>query len=128
MLMAALQATGAELAEQRICIFGAGSAGCGIASLLLRALTEAGMLERHARERLFLVDIDGLLVETMPSLLTFQKRFAQSEADLAGWAIRSNNSLGLLETVVNARPTAPNGVSGQPGAFPQGTAERRDRE
>src|SRR3546814_2057764 len=75
------------------------------------------MSERHARERLFLVDIDGLLVETMPSLLPFQKQFAQSEADIAGWAIRSNNRTGLLETVVNARPTVLIGVSGQPGAF-----------
>src|SRR3546814_15314186 len=53
----------------------------------------------------------------MPSLLPFQKRFAQSEADIAGWAIRSNNRTGLLETVVNARPTVLIGVSGQPGAF-----------
>src|SRR3546814_14716267 len=91
MLMAALQATGAELAEQRICIFGAGSAGCGIASLLLRALTEAGMSERPARERLFLVDIDGLLVETLPSLLPFQTRFSPSEAEIAGGSIPFNN-------------------------------------
>ncbi len=35
-LLAAINVTGVPLAEQRIAIFGAGSAGCGIAKLLLR--------------------------------------------------------------------------------------------
>ena len=35
-LLSAIEVTGVPLTEQRIAIFGAGSAGCGIAGLLLR--------------------------------------------------------------------------------------------
>ena len=35
--------TGVPLTEQRIAIFGAGSAGCGIAGLLMAAMIEAGV-------------------------------------------------------------------------------------
>ena len=41
-LLAAINVTGVPLTEQRIAIFGAGSAGCGIAGLLLEAMVEAG--------------------------------------------------------------------------------------
>jgi malate dehydrogenase (oxaloacetate-decarboxylating) len=68
-LLAAVKVTGVPLTEQRIAMVGAGSAGCGIASLLLREMTEAGLGERDARRRLFAVDRDGLLVEGMAGLI-----------------------------------------------------------
>ena len=40
-LLAAVRVTGQPVSEQRIAIVGAGSAGCGIASLLLRVMVEA---------------------------------------------------------------------------------------
>src|SRR5271165_2346468 len=42
-LMAAVNVTGVPLTGQRIALLGAGSAGCGIAALVLRAMIEAGM-------------------------------------------------------------------------------------
>ena len=77
-LLAAVKVTGVPLTEQRIAMVGAGSAGCGIASLLLREMTEAGLGERDARRRLFAVDRDGLLVEGMAGLLDFQMPFVQA--------------------------------------------------
>ena len=41
----------ASLAEQRIALLGAGSAGCGIASLLLQAMIDDGTSEAEARRR-----------------------------------------------------------------------------
>src|SRR4029077_13200178 len=41
-LLSAIGVTGVPLAEQRIAIFGAGGAGCGIAGLLMAAVIEAG--------------------------------------------------------------------------------------
>src|SRR5580692_10279472 len=64
-LMAAITVTGVPLAEQRIVLVGAGSAGCGIAALLLQAMVEAGISEDKARTRFFAIDRYGLLVEGM---------------------------------------------------------------
>jgi malate dehydrogenase (oxaloacetate-decarboxylating) len=67
-LMAAINVTGIPLPAQRIAVLGGGSAGCGIAALLLRAMCEAGLGEAEARRRFFLIDRDGLLVEACRAL------------------------------------------------------------
>jgi malate dehydrogenase (oxaloacetate-decarboxylating) len=116
-LLAAIQVTGVAISDQKVCIFGAGSAGCGIASLLLRALTASGLPECEARRHIFMIDVKGLLLKGMPNLSPSQLPFAQSAADIAGWEIADDGSIGLLETVANARPNVLIGVSGQCGAF-----------
>src|ERR1700753_729638 len=60
-LLSAMNVTGEPLARQRIAVLGAGSAGTGICSLLLRAMVDAGAPEAEARSRFYLVDRDGLL-------------------------------------------------------------------
>jgi malate dehydrogenase (oxaloacetate-decarboxylating) len=116
-LLAALQVTGVPISDQKVCIFGAGSAGCGIANLLLCALTASGLSELEARRHIFMIDVEGLLLEGMPNLSASQRPFVQSAADTAGWVIADDGSIGLLETVANARPNVLIGVSGQRGAF-----------
>jgi malate dehydrogenase (oxaloacetate-decarboxylating) len=118
-LMAAVHVTGRPLAEQRIAVVGAGSAGCGIASLLHRAMVAQGVADGEARARFFLIDRDGLLVESMPGLLPFQRPFLQPRAAVADWQIDEAGRIGLLDVVRNARPSVLIGVSGQPGAFTQ---------
>ena len=76
-LLAAVKVTGVPLTEQRIAIVGAGSAGCGIAALLKRAMIDAGLSEAEARSRFYAVDRDGLLVEGMAGILDFQAPFVQ---------------------------------------------------
>src|SRR5437763_8543133 len=68
-LLAAVNVTGTPLRDQRIALLGAGSAGCGISALLLKAMIEDGLPEKEARRRFFLIDRDGLLVEGMPGIL-----------------------------------------------------------
>lgn len=116
-LLAAIQVTGVSLARQRIAIFGAGTAGCGIASLLLKAITDAGVPEAEARRQFFTVDRDGLLVEGMPDIQSFQLPFVQARAAVAGWKLHRPDRISLLDVVANAHPTTLIGVSGQPGTF-----------
>src|SRR5271165_4446370 len=54
-LLSAINVTGVKLTEQRIAFMGAGSAGCGIAALLLQAMIDAGASEAEARRRFFAV-------------------------------------------------------------------------
>jgi malate dehydrogenase (oxaloacetate-decarboxylating) len=94
-LLAALQTTGLSITDQNICIFGAGSAGCGIANLLLRTMIESGLPELDARRHIFMIDANGLLVEGMSDLSPTQLPFVVSQADVLGWAGISDGRIGL---------------------------------
>jgi len=114
-LLSAINVTGVPLAEQRIAIFGAGSAGCGIAKLLLAAMQAEGIDAADAARRFYLVDRDGLLIEGMNGLAEFQRPFLQPREAVASW--RTGEVISLMDVINNAKPTALIGVSGQPGAF-----------
>jgi malate dehydrogenase (oxaloacetate-decarboxylating) len=116
-LLAAIGVTGVPLTEQRIAIFGAGSAGCGIAGLLMAAMVEAGVDAKTAARRFFMIDQDGLLLEGMNAITTFQKTFVQDRSMVASWPLEQPGRVTLLDVVRNARPTTLIGVSGQPGSF-----------
>jgi malate dehydrogenase (oxaloacetate-decarboxylating) len=116
-LLAAVKVTGQPIRDQQIAIVGAGSAGIGIANLLLRVMIDAGLPEAEARRRFYAIDRDGLLVEDMPSVLDFQRPFAQSPAAVANWPRTRADTIGLADVVANAKPTVLIGVSGQPGIF-----------
>jgi malate dehydrogenase (oxaloacetate-decarboxylating) len=116
-LLAAVNVTGTPLRDQRIALLGAGSAGCGISALLLKAMIEDGLPEKEARRRFFLVDRDGLLVEGMPGILPFQEPFVQPRSVVADWRRDHPDRISLLDVARNARPTVLIGVSGQPGGF-----------
>ncbi len=116
-LLSAINVTGTPLNEQRIAVFGAGSAGTGICALLLRAMVDAGVPESEARSHFYLVDRDGLLVDTMTGLRPFQAPFVHKRVALASWTLASPDRIGLGDVVANARPTVLIGTSGQPHAF-----------
>jgi len=116
-LMAAVNVTGVPLTEQRIALLGAGSAGSGIAALLLRAMIEAGANEDEARRRFFAIDRFGLLVEGMADITPTQAPFVQKRDVAEGWKLVKQNEIGLQDVVLNAKPTVLIGVSGQAGAF-----------
>jgi len=116
-LLCAINVTGVPLTQQRIAVLGAGSAGCGIASLILKAMVEAGLAQSEAAKRFWMVDRDGLLVEGMADIASFQQPFLQDKSSTADWAIDHPDKIALLDVVRHAKPTVLIGVSGQPGAF-----------
>jgi malate dehydrogenase (oxaloacetate-decarboxylating) len=116
-LLAAINVTGVPLTEQRVALLGAGSAGCGIASLIRAAMRDAGLSEEEAGKRFFMVDRDGLLVEGMTGLASFQLPFLQAKEVTADWKLDHPDKTDLLDVVRNAKPTVLIGVSGQAGAF-----------
>ena len=116
-LLAAINVTGVPLTGQRIAVLGAGSAGCGIASLIRTAMIHAGLTEKEATRRFLMVDRDGLLVQGMADIAPFQQPFLQDKAATDGWTLDHPDKVGLLDVVRNAKPTVLIGVSGQAGAF-----------
>ncbi|MBV8602495.1 MAG: NAD-dependent malic enzyme [Candidatus Eremiobacteraeota bacterium] len=116
-ILTALRVTGARLRDQRIAIFGAGTAGCGIADLICGAMVSDGLSASEAQERFWPVDRDGLLIDGMPTLRDFQRPYVRKPGDVAGWQRENDGKITLADVVRNAHPTILIGTSGQTGAF-----------
>lgn len=127
-LLAAVNVTGVPLTLQRIAILGAGSAGCGIATLLRQAMIDAGAHPDEASNRFFLIDRDGLLVEGMPGITAAQTPFLQKRAATAGWKLETPGRISLYDVIANAAPSVLIGVSGQAGVFTEPVIRRMAKD
>ncbi len=120
-LLAAVNATGVPLREQTVAMFGSGSAGIGIANLLIDAMKEEGLSEAQARNRIYAFNRYGLLVEGGKGIRPEQEPLNRKREDVAGWkllpASAESGAISLLDVVRNAGITVLVGVSAQPGAF-----------
>lgn len=116
-LLAAIQASGTELSEQRIVMVGPGSAGCGIGVLIKQALMEAGLSESEARSRFYLVGRHGLLLDDSPYCKDFQAPLLQSPRSIEHWGVDAAAPIDLETVIHHFHPTILIGVSGQPGVF-----------
>ena len=115
-ILAACKARGNKLSHMKVVFVGAGSAGCGIAEMLIQQMIFEGLSEEQARARVFMVDRYGLLTCGMEGLLDFQEKLAQPQANISDWSISAQYA-SLLDVVVHSKPDILIGVSGQPGLF-----------
>jgi malate dehydrogenase (oxaloacetate-decarboxylating)(NADP+) len=116
-LTTALQIIDSPLTDQRILFLGAGSAGIGIANLIVSALQMKGLSQDAARSRISMFDINGLLEPSRTDLSDAQKVYAHKAAP-------SKDLAGTIETL---KPTALIGVSTKGGAFNQRVVEAMSR-
>jgi malate dehydrogenase (oxaloacetate-decarboxylating)(NADP+) len=108
-LITALQIRREVWATQRVLFFGAGSAGIGIANMIVSAMKEDGLGEDEARRHIALMDINGLIETGRTDLNTWQKPFAR----------HAQPTQSLLDVVRRFKPTILIGVSTIGGAFTQ---------
>jgi malate dehydrogenase (oxaloacetate-decarboxylating) len=117
-VLAAVRATGVKLPDHRIVIFGAGTAGIGIADQLTAALAAAGLTQAQARARFWAVDRHGLIVAGDARHTEDQLRYGRPAAEVAGWQCDElADSIGLAEVVRQVKPTVLIGTSARGGAF-----------
>lgn len=116
-LLAAVNITGVPLTEQRVVILGGGSAGCGIANLMIQAMVEAGMTREEAHKRFYLVGRHGVFKQDTPNIDPFQEPFLREQAELDLWEVEAEGQYDLQATIHNVKPTVLIGVAGQSGAF-----------
>jgi malate dehydrogenase (oxaloacetate-decarboxylating) len=116
-VLAAVRATGTQLADHRVVIFGAGTAGTGIADQLRAQMLADGLPEPDARNRFWAIDRAGLLTTDMPDLSGPQRRCAREPAEVADWERGPDGRIRLAEVVRRVRPTILIGTSTRPGAF-----------
>lgn len=122
-LLAACDVTGIPLEDNRIVVFGAGSAGTGISDQIIDALMRHGLSKEEAYTRFWLIDRDGLLLQSDPNLTEGQKPYARRQKDIKGWSLNEKSHPSLTDTVRHVKPTILIGCSAQPGAFSQDLIE-----
>lgn len=124
-LLAACRKKGEKLSAQRIVFVGAGSAGCGIAELIISAMVAEGLSDAQARAQIFMVDRFGLLSEGMQNLMDFQLRLVQPLGALDGWTLEEENQYpSLFDVINNVGAGVLIGVSGKPGLFTEHIVRR----
>jgi malate dehydrogenase (oxaloacetate-decarboxylating)(NADP+) len=120
-LTTALQIKNEKLVDQKFLFAGSGSAGIGIANMLVEAMQVEGLSEDDARSRIAMFDINGLLDtgrhDLSPSQQVFAKKLPATKK--------------LADAVKSFAPTALIGVSTTQGLFTEevvkGVAANTDR-
>ncbi|MFF4667916.1 NAD-dependent malic enzyme [Streptomyces sp. NPDC001282] len=117
-VLSGVRASGTPLREHRVVIFGAGTAGAGIADQLRDALVVDGLPPGEATRRIWCLARHGLLTEDMTGMRDFQAPYARPAQEVAGWARDPElGGIALAEVVHRVEPTILIGTSGQGGAF-----------
>jgi len=116
-IFGALKGMDADLREQRIVIFGAGSAGIGIAELIKEAMKVEGISEEEAKDKIYVLGRNGLAHTGSEKLDELKKRFAQKEEKIQAWSVENHQNISLFETVQHVKPTILIGTSAQPDSF-----------
>jgi malate dehydrogenase (oxaloacetate-decarboxylating) len=122
--LAGMRIAGSQPREQRVVIFGSGTAGIGIADQIRVVIERDGLDRDAATRRFWCVDRQGLLVDDMKDLRDFQIPYARPRSEVAGWKANDRDgSIDLAEVVAQVHPTMIVGTSTQGGAFTQEIVE-----
>ncbi len=146
-LLSALKVTGIRWHDQRVVIFGGGTAGIGIADQIHAQMMRDGADDRQATRNIWVVDLPGLLTDDMSEgVLDYQRPYLRPAAEAAGWeksvveidpaaavrwpqmaalqAARAESGIIGLQTVVEkVKPTILIGTSTAHGAFTRDVVE-----
>ena len=111
-MAAALKLTDRKLLDSRVLIYGAGSAGLGIADQIVNHMIIHGATKEEARARIYCMDRFGLLLTGMKTNSPAQEGYAHDPKD---WEDVDTKS--LVEVIGKVKPTCLIGCSTQAGAF-----------
>jgi len=117
-VLSACAVSGVPLREQRVVVFGSGTAGIGIADQLRDAMHGAGRSLAGATRQFWCVGRHGLLADDRVDLRDFQEPYARPATEVADWARDEElGGISLAEVVRRVHPTILIGTSGVPRAF-----------
>ena len=113
-VLSALATAEERLADQRVVVFGAGTAGIGIADMLVDLMVAEGSTREDAYARFWALNSAGLIVSGSERVRDFQQPYARDAAEVAAW---KTTEPGLADVVRHVHPTILIGTSAQPGSF-----------
>ena len=121
-VISGMRVTGQDFADQRLVVYGAGTAGTGMADQIHAGMVRDGLNPEEATKRIWLIDRAGLVTDDMENLPDYQRTYARPAGEVADWT-REHGAIGLLETVRRVRPTILIGTSTDHGAFTRQVVE-----
>jgi malate dehydrogenase (oxaloacetate-decarboxylating) len=146
-LFSALKVTGTRWRDQRVIIFGGGTAGIGIADQIHAQMVRNGLDPKQATRQIWIVDLPGLLTDDMlDGMLNYQRPYVRPVAEVADWqkspvqidpaaAVRwpemaalqeareDSGIIGLQTVIEKVKPTILIGTSTTHGAFSRDVVE-----
>lgn len=112
-ILGALEISKEKFTDQRVMIFGAGTAGVGIATQIFEEFKQQGLSEAEARSHIYLIDKQGLLFEDTEGLTDGQKRFVRQRDEFEN----ADSLKDLYNSVKTIHPSVLVGTSTTPGMF-----------
>jgi malate dehydrogenase (oxaloacetate-decarboxylating) len=146
-LFSALKVTGTRWRDQRVIVFGGGTAGIGIADQIHAQMARDGLDPKQATRQIWIVDLPGLLTDDMlDGMLDYQRPYVRHTAETAEWekspvaidpaaAVRwpemaalqqaraVSGIIGLQTVIEKVQPTILIGTSTAHGAFTKDVVE-----
>lgn len=115
-VMAGMKANNTTFADQHLVVYGAGTAGTGMADQIRAGMIRDGLSEDEATQRIWLIDVNGLVTDDMDNLPNYQQTYARPASEVKDWGSK-DGTIGLLDVVRHAQPTILIGTSTDHGAF-----------
>ena len=121
-VLSASRVSGTAMRDHRVVVFGAGTAGIGIADQIRDAMVRDGLTHDEAMRRFWCVGRHGLIVDDMVDRLRdFQVPYARPAAEVRDWERDPGlGGISLREVVRRVEPTVLVGSSAVTGAFDEG--------
>jgi malate dehydrogenase (oxaloacetate-decarboxylating) len=112
--------TGIPLRDQKTIVFGAGTAGIGVADQIRDAMVDDGATVEQATSQIWAIDKQGLLFDDMDDLRDFQMPYAKNRQQLG---VATGQRVGLVDAIKLASPNVLLGCSTVFGAFTREVVE-----
>jgi malate dehydrogenase (oxaloacetate-decarboxylating) len=113
-IYSAAKVSGIPMRDQKVVVFGAGTAGLGIADQIRDAMVADGATPEQATSQIWPIDRQGLLFDDMDDLRDFQVPYAKNRKKSG---VTAGQHVGLVEAIKMASPTILLGTSTVHGAF-----------
>jgi malate dehydrogenase (oxaloacetate-decarboxylating) len=114
-LHGASKVAGRPVSQQQVVMLGAGSAGIGVLDMVAREMMAKGLSEKEAADRIWVVDVVGLLTDDRTDLSAGQRRFAKPASTVAVWGLSGHAQ--LADVVHHVDVGVLMGLSTAAGAF-----------
>jgi malate dehydrogenase (oxaloacetate-decarboxylating) len=116
--ISAIRVCGTPLRNQRVVIFGAGTAGIGVADQICEAMVRDGLSKEEAAKRFWCVDRQGLLTtDPKNQLREYQAPYIRQAIESKDWKHDAQGGVGLAEVVHRVQPTMLVGASTASNSF-----------
>ncbi|QFI55248.1 NAD-dependent malic enzyme [Aeromonas simiae] len=116
-IIGAVRAKGETLSQQNYLVYGAGAGGVGVADQICAGLIYEGLEPQAARDRIYILDTQGLVCDCREGLDEYKRRYAKPCALLEQWQTEVPGKANLTEVLRHVPITVLLGTSGAGGAF-----------